>query len=262
LSAEIGDDMQQAYGFGRFAPPRYRDTRLGRWEITRYGPAWVEGYCTGGYREPFRHVLREGRTPWMSSSRFELESQCWHLACARGTVVVLGLGLGLFTHAAAAKPEVERLVVVERASEVVELLRAAADFDNWPGREKITVLETDALATDLPARVAATSVDYLYADIWPRSPAPDAPATTAGIAAVLGARAAGFWSQEVSFALWAHEHGRAPDLAAVRDYFAGCGLAVPATEGYARFCADVMAREPSAQAAAPRGWLSRLIGLK
>lgn len=254
--------MQQAYGFGRFAPPRYRDARHGRWEIVRYGPAWVEGYCSGGFREPFRHVLREGRTPWMSSSRFELESQCWHLACARGTVVVLGLGLGLFTHAAAAKAEVERLIVVERAAEVVELLRAAADFDTWPGRGKITVLETDALAADLPARIGATDVDYLYADIWPRSPAPDAPATTARIAAALGARAAGFWSQEVSFALWAHERGRAADLAAVRDFFTGSGLAVPITEGYARFCAHVMAREPSAQAASKPGWLRRFLDLR
>jgi hypothetical protein len=252
--------MRAAYGFGLFAPPRYRDARIGEWEIARYGPAWVEGYCSGSRGEPFRHVLRERRTPWMSSSQFELESQCWHLACAHGTVVVLGLGLGLFVHAAAAKPEVERLIVVERAAEVVELLHAAADFGAWPGHEKIAVLQADALADGLPARIAALGgarADYLYADIWPRSPAPEAPATTTRLAAALDARAAGFWSQEVSFALWARGHRRAAELAALQEYFAGYGLPVPVTEGYARFCADVIAREPSAQ---PKSWLSRLLG--
>lgn len=259
--------MQEAYGFGLFAPPRYRDARIGNWEVARYGPAWVEGYCSGSRREPFRHVLRQGRTPWMSSSRFELESQCWHLACAQGTVVVLGLGLGLFVHAAAAKPEIERLIVVERAPEVVALLRAAADFDAWPGQAKIALIEADALADDLPARVATAGgvqVDYLYADIWPRCPAAEAPATTARIATALGAKAAGFWSQEVSLALWLREQGRVADIAGVRAFFQDCGLAAPITEGYARFCADVMAREPAAQAAAPdrgpRGWLRRLLG--
>lgn len=256
--------MRDAYGFGLFTPPRYRDARIGNWEIARYGPAWVEGYCSGGYREPFRHVLRQDRTPWMSSSRFELESQCWHLACARGTVVVLGLGLGLFVHAAAAKPEVERLVVVERAPEVVALLRAAADLDAWPGRAKITLLQADALDPELPVRVGAAcdgEVDYLYADIWPRCPAPEAPADTARLAAALGAVAAGFWSQEVSFALWARARGVNADLENVMAYFAGCGLPVPVTQGYAQFCAEVMAREPSAQ---PRGIghrLRRLLGL-
>src|SRR5262249_7240574 len=155
----------------------YRDARRGDWRLARYSAAPVDGYVSGTVLEPHRHVLHHRRTAWMSSSLFELESHAWHVAQAKGTVVAAGLGMGLFAYAASCKPEVERLVVIEREPNVVALIRDAAGFDAWPGRAKITVLEADALAVDRAA--VDTVVDYLYADIWPRCADPQAPAQTA-----------------------------------------------------------------------------------
>ena len=203
---------------------------------------------SGTVLEPYRHVLHHRRTAWMSSSLFELESQAWHVAQAQGTVVAAGLGLGLFVHAAARKPEVERILVIEREPAVVALLRAATDFDAWP---KLIVLQADALAPDIAKRIGV-AVNYFYADIWPRCPADAAPAETARMAARLAPKAAGWWGQELSFATWCREQRRPLDHSALRAYADGLGVPLPMTPGYLRFCTD------AATASLPReSWLHR-----
>jgi hypothetical protein len=258
--------MLASYGFGLFPVPAYRDAAVGEWRVVRHGPGPVEGYISGLVMEPSRHVLHQGWTAWMSTSLMEQESHAFHVHQARGVVVVAGLGMGLYAHAASLKPEVERVVVVERVREVIAIVREAAGLARWPGREKLTILQADALGPELSAQVdAATSrrrPDYLYADIWPTCGAAEAPAETAVMVRALRPEAAGWWGQELSFGLWCRDREREPDEASLRAYAGLTGVPIPVTAGYARFCRDVIA------ARLPRrrwpGWsrLWRMVGSK
>ncbi len=196
--------MLAAYGFGLFPIPSYREGAAGQWRLVRHLPSLAEGYVSGAGFERDRHVLYHRRTAWMSTGLFEQESHAFHVHLARGVVVVAGLGLAMFVHAAAAKPEVERVVVIEIAADVIDLMRQACGWDRWPGREKIIILQADARDPDVARHVLAASggrsPDYLFADIWPVCADAAAPGETAAMVRALRPRAAGWWGQELSFA--------------------------------------------------------------
>jgi len=240
--------MLAAYGFGLFPLPVYREAALGHWRVVRHGPGPVVGYVSGPAIEPCRHVLYERRRPWMSTSLMEQESHAFHVDRARGAVVVAGLGMALFACAAAARPEVERVVVVERSPAVIALVAEAAGLPAWPDREKVTVLEGDARAPQLAERVAAALAGrrptYLYADIWTRAGTGEAPGETAAMVRALRPETAGWWGQELAFGHWCRSSRRQPDAAALHDYAAEIEVPIPATGGYAAFCRDVAAAHP------------------
>lgn len=76
-----------------------------------------------------------------------------------------------------------------------------------------------------------------YVDIWPTYPDPDAPGQTAALVRALEPAEAGWWGQEVSYALWAYRNGGG-DLA---DYAAQIGVPLAPTDGYRAFCRDIAA---------------------
>lgn len=264
--------MLGAYGFGLFPLARYRPGEAGRWRVGRHLPSVAEGYVSGPGFERDRYVLYHGRTPWMSTGLLEQESHAFHVHLAKGVVVVAGLGLAMYAHAAAAKAEVDRVVVIEIAEDVIELMRDACGWDHWPDRKKIIILQADARDGDLGRHVVDAAggrgVDYLFADIWARCGDPAAPAETAAMVRALRPKAAGWWGQELSFAQWSRQRGAAPAAddemeGALAAYFDGLGVPVPVTAGYATFCRDVAAANgflPSEAAAAslPRRTWRRL----
>jgi hypothetical protein len=235
--------MQTSYGFGLFALPRYREACLDEWRLVRHLASIGTGYASGPLVEQARYVLYHGRTAWMSSGLMEQESHAFHVDQAKGFVVAAGLGIGMFAFAACAKPEVERVVVLEQTPEVIALTRHAAHMDDWFGRDKLTVIHADALAPDLAQRIAANGQrpDYLFADIWSTCAAPNAPEQTASIVEALRPQAAGWWGQELSFGVWCMDHRRYPDEAALGAYVASLGVPIPVSQGYLAFCADVIA---------------------
>jgi hypothetical protein len=183
--------------------------------------------------------------------------------------VVAGLGLAMYAHAVAAKPEVERVVVIEIAADVIDLMRDACGWDYWPDRKKILILEADARDAGIARHVVSASggraVDYLFADIWAECADPAASAETAAMVRALRPKAAGWWGQEVSFARWWRDRAGAPAAeseieAALAEYFAGVGVPVPVSPGYAAFCRDVIAAngllagEPAGAPALRRTW--------
>lgn len=252
--------MLARYGFGLFPIPRYRDASVGPWRVARYGRGPVEGYLPGMVLEPERHVLHHGRIAWMSTSLMELESHAFHVHQATGVVVVAGLGMAMYAHAASLRPEVLRVVVVERAAEVIAVAGAAAGMDYWPRRDKVVVVQADALGDELAERVLEATggrrPDYLYADIWAELAAAQAPGDTAAMVRALQPEAAGWWGQELSFGRWCQERGQAMEPAALMAYAQEVGVPIPAGAGYAAFCRDVAAarlprRPPAGQ---PSGW--------
>lgn len=245
--------MLATYGFGLFSLPTYREREAGDWRLVRHLPSIAEGYVSGPSFERDRHVLYHGRTAWMSTGLMEQESHAFHVHLARGVVAVAGLGLAMYVHAAASKPQVERVVVIEIAEGVIELMRVASGWDHWPQRKKIIILQADARDGDLGRHVVDAAggkgVDYLFADIWARCADPAAPAETAAMVRALRPKAAGWWGQELSFGRWRRsqaaegEAGEAGEgvQQALSAYVSGVGVPVPVTPGYAAFCRDVAA---------------------
>ncbi len=237
--------MLVAYGFGLFSLPRYREIRGEGWHIRHHLPSMSEGYLTPSFVEGNRFVLYQGRRPWMSTGLFEVESHAFHVHAAHGLVVVAGLGMGMYAFAACARPEVERVVVVERDPAVIAMFSTAAGLENWPDRSKLIIVQADALDPDLPKLLAepcqGRAADYFYADIWPVTPDATAPGQAEAMVRALAPKTAGWWGQELNFGHWCLERGRALDRTALEDYAAACAVPIPADDGYAAFCRDVAA---------------------
>jgi len=254
-----------AYGFGLFPLAVYQDAMIGNARIIRHLPSLADGYLSGATVEADRHVLYVDGKAWMSTGLMEQESHAFHVHEAHGSVIVAGLGMGLYAYAASLKPEVDHVMVVERRADVIAVMKMAADFGHWPGGNKITVIEADALGSDLAARVNAVTdgrpPDYLFADIWPTCCAPNASRETAAMVRALRPSAAGWWGQELSFGLWCRDQARQPDHAAFTEYFGSIGVPARGLPGYCAFCADVIvANLPSAASRFPN-WRQRLRGL-
>jgi hypothetical protein len=260
--------MLARYGFGLFSLPRYAEAKGQGWHLRHHLPSMSEGYLTQSFVEGNRCVLYQGRIPWMSTGLFEVESHAWHVHNAHGTVVAAGLGMGMYAYAVARRPEVTRLVVIERDPRVVEVLEAAAGLSSWPDRGKISILLADALDEDLAAKVAeqtgGAEIDSFYADIWPVTPDDTAPDQAKAMVERLKPKTAGWWGQEFNLGRWCLTNGRELDQAAMADYFAEMSMPVPMTEGYLLFCQDLLAAnrrylEPRpVKPASERGVWSRL----
>ncbi len=236
-------ELLAAYGFGLFPLPTYRPAELGDWRVRIHLPSRGDGYLATQALESRAVLTRAGKV-WMSTGLLEQESHAWHVHCARGTVVVAGLGLGMYAYAAAMKPEVERVIVADLSPEIIALMRAATDFDRWPCRDKVTLLEADALSEDFARGVEDANdgrpIDYLYADIWPNFPAGEAPAQTAAMVRRLQPKAAGWWGQELALAYACRARGAALDAAALEAWFAELSIPLPPVEtGYVAFCRAV-----------------------
>ncbi len=259
--------MLAAYGFGLFSLPRYREIRGEGWQIRHHLSSMSEGYPTPSFVEGNRFVLYQGRRPWMSTGLFEVESHAFHVHAAHGLVVVAGLGMGMYAFAACAKPQVERVVVVERDAAVIAMFSAAAGLETWPDRHKLIIVQADALDAALAERLTepcqGRAADYFYADIWPLTPDATAPPQAGAMVRALAPKAAGWWGQELNFGQWCLERRRPIDGAALADYAALCGVPIPADAGYAAFCRDVAAVNHALIAPRPprrRPWWRRFFG--
>ncbi len=142
--------------------PHYRVVEAARWTLRQ--PFVIA--CAGYFLPPrqlswVNTVLMRDGISWMSLTPVEIESQMPHLAAAKGVVVVCGLGLGVMAYAVSALRAVDTLIVVERDPEIIAAFRQFTDFETWPQRSKIELVQCDA------REFRRDGVDFLYADIWP-----------------------------------------------------------------------------------------------
>ena len=232
-----------AYGFGLFPLPTYHSAELGDWRVRLHLPSRGDGYL-GTQAVESRAVLTRAGKVWMCTGLLEQESHAWHVHCARGTVVVAGLGMGMYAYAAAMKPEVDRVIVADISPDIINLMQAATDFPAWPCRDKVRLIAADVLAADFAPRIAEHTegrpIDYLYADIWPNFPAAEAPTQTAAMVRCLQPRAAGWWGQELALAYACQARSTPLDAAALTAWFAEQGVPLPpVSAGYIAFCQAV-----------------------
>lgn len=239
--ADRREEMEADYGFPLpLDIPDYRTAIRGAWRIDAHRGGLSSSYVATNAIEHAHYVLFREGVPWMASSLLEIESHAWHLHKARGVVAVAGLGMGMFAHAAAAKPEVERVIVAEIDPDVIALVTGSIALS-----PKIHIVCCDAASdhfgASIRARVGARPIDYLFADIWPAYPEPEAPGWTAALVERLKPRQAGWWGQEAEMAVRAFADGLDLEADALTVALAELGVPCEATEGYALFCRDVAA---------------------
>jgi len=172
--------------------PTYRLVDMGQWQLHQPFIVACPGYFTPPRPLTWTNTIltRDGVT-WMSLTPCEVESQLPHLMAAKGTVVVCGLGLGVMAYAVSALRAVDKLIVVERDPEVIAAFRQFADFDLWPQRGKVELVQSDA------REFRQDGVDFLYADIWPFYRMDCMIEDMRAIHRNVPAPACGYWGQEL-----------------------------------------------------------------
>lgn len=194
---------------GRSIFPPYRAVSHGRWRI-RIAELMADIGFWGDEGEPRSVAFLEGPTAqgdapggWMSTSRLEIESQEIGIAGAVGTTVVLGLGLGWAALNAALRPEVGRVVVVERDRDTIGLAEVSGLFD---GVDPAVCAKIEFHACDAFAYAPDGPVDTLLADIWPDWQEPRVMRDASAINERVGAARVHVWGQEIF--LWRHAVAR------------------------------------------------------
>lgn len=183
------------------APP-YQDTESGRWQFRRIMLPCCPGYFTGPQLVDWTvPTLSRDGVSWMSITPGEVESQMPALTAAHGTVVVCGFGLGMIAYALSALTAVKKVIVVERDEEVLRMGRLYTRFADWPQRDKVELVQHDALT------FTYQGADFLYADIWPYyrmdCMVPDMQAMHANIPTPT----CGYWGQEIDMVDFAAAQG-------------------------------------------------------
>lgn len=228
----LSQEYEHSYGFGLpWAIPDYQSADVGSCSLrSRPGGIYESYLAESCIEKPHDVFFRNGET-WMSTSMLEIESHAWHLHCSKGNVLIAGLGMGMFLHAVAAKDDVENVVVLEIDPDVIELFKCSSGFEHWPHRDKITILNTDALSSNAVADVrsafAGKRADYLYVDIWPVFPAVEAPEDTRNMVAIHDPVYAGWWGQEVEYGLWVEAGNRQIDSDDLAGFFRHHGIDAP-----------------------------------
>jgi len=113
-----------------------------------------------GHIQPGTYTeLRRGSTLVMSDTPSEIRDHMDFVRCARGNVLVTGLGLGIVTNALALKDCVDHVTVIEKSADVIKLV--GPFFKDNP---KVTLINADAY-TWRPAK-GTPKFDAAWHDIW------------------------------------------------------------------------------------------------
>ena len=144
------------------------EARYAKGEIFQYDmPDFDAEYTVpklGFFSSPVRFpAVYEGKTPWMSVCPSEILSMHGDIPAARGSVLVLGLGLGYYPFMISGKPEVKDITVVERSPEIVKLFETHL-LPQFPFGCKIEVAGCDAY--DYLDEVEPGEFDFVYCDPW------------------------------------------------------------------------------------------------
>ena len=129
-----------------------------RWDLLRA----TFSFSSGGRSTPqgtYTRLMCGGVTV-MSDTPDEINDHRYAIQCAKGNVLVNGLGLGVFAQAVLEKPEVEHVTIIEISPEVIYLV---GRYFEMRYSERVTIIEADALTWQPPPN---TKYDLVWHDIW------------------------------------------------------------------------------------------------
>lgn len=159
---------------------RFPNVTHGKWELCQHSYApyepfvWTHPVVTRELREIpqigyfdveflFPAILENG-IEWMTITPNEVETMREPIAKSRGKVLTLGLGLGYFAFHASEKAEVDRVVVVERSQDVIEIFKTYL-LPQFPHGDKIEIVEADAFQY-MKEKMPHEGFDYVFSDLW------------------------------------------------------------------------------------------------
>ena len=159
---------------------RFPNVTHGKWELCQHSYASYEPFVRThpvvtkdlceipqlGYFDvefPFPAILENG-IEWMTITPNEVETMREPIERCRGRVLTLGLGLGYFAFHASEKKEVERVVVVERSRDVIEIFKTYL-LPQFTNGDKIEIIEADAFQY-MQKELPRGNFDYVFADLW------------------------------------------------------------------------------------------------
>lgn len=137
--------------------------KRGFWEVQRYKVeslenCWSVTYSSeipaGGQGVFTRLCFKD--TVIMTDTPSEMEDHKRVVEIARGNVLICGLGLGMVLQAILEKPEVDSIIVIEKSSEVIELV---GPYYTDP---RVTIIQADAFTYQ-----PTIKFDVIWFDIWP-----------------------------------------------------------------------------------------------
>ena len=189
--------------------PQYRSGNIGPWRINPGGQLANDwGYYSGlcllemlpslVRRVPSDANVEGGNwETWMSLTPHEVESQELGYIHARGSVVIMGLGMGWIAANVALNPRVKQVTIVERDPDIILLFRESGAFESIPeaAQRKIAIVNADALEWHPESGTATT---FLYADIWLQIGEPNAIQHVRRMQEHVQAEAIYFWGQELA----------------------------------------------------------------
>ena len=110
-------------------------------------------------RRDGRTYLHEGTHHWMDDSVPERRTQDFVVEIVTGKVLIGGLGLGCILEQLQAKDAVTKMIVIEKAQEVIDLV--------WPHLDvpKATIVHKDL---EVYLKTTDETFDYIYMDVWPK----------------------------------------------------------------------------------------------
>jgi len=103
-----------------------------------------------------RLVNKKTHALLMSNTNMEKRTNEDFVECAKGDVLIGGLGIGLIILAIQDKPEVTSITVIEKSPEVIELITSQIKFN-----KKVKVINDDVFSW-----IPKTKYDVAYMDIW------------------------------------------------------------------------------------------------
>lgn len=109
-------------------------------------------------------AIRENGREWMAIKPNEIETVRREIAMVKGHLLTFGLGMGYFAYMASEKPEIERVTVIERGHEEIELFKKFI-LPQFPQKEKIEIIEGDAFEW-LDRNLASVAPNFVFADLW------------------------------------------------------------------------------------------------
>ena len=159
---------------------RFPNVTHGKWELCQHSYAPYEPFVWThpvvkkdlceipqiGYFDMEFHfpAILENGIEWMTITPNEVETMREPIAKCRGKVLTLGLGLGYFAFHASEKPEVERVAVIERSRDVIDIFKTYL-LPQFPNADKIEIIEADAFVY-MEEKMPHEGFDYVFCDLW------------------------------------------------------------------------------------------------
>lgn len=185
-------DGRNPLPYAALPSPPYRVVEGDGWVFGEGETPMGPGYFTGRQHLVWQdYYLAKDGVSWMSLMPSEIESLMPHVHAASGVVVVGGLGMGLAAYAIASKPEVEKVIVVERDPRVHRMFQGFAAFDEWKDDLNVEIVVEDML------EYRNTEADFLFVDIWPYLRMDQAIEDMKVIYRNVPAPRVGYWGQEL-----------------------------------------------------------------